>query len=54
MIKPSDILYSLRHFDCARDIRTSTWKNDNPNKAEKYHILRKKNFCYDVKQSLSL
>lgn len=33
------LLYGLTHFDCARDIRTSTWENDNPNKAEKYNEM---------------
>lgn len=37
--KTKQRLYGLTHFDCARDIRTSTWKNDNPNKAEKYNEM---------------
>lgn len=33
------LLYGLTHFDCDRVILTSAWKNDNPDKAEKYNEM---------------
>lgn len=35
MIKYSDILFSLRQFDCDRNIITFTWKDDNPDAVER-------------------
>jgi hypothetical protein len=35
MIKPNDMFLSLQQFDCARDICTFTWKDDNQDSVER-------------------
>lgn len=35
MIKPSNTLFALYQFDCARNIGKYSWKDDNPDKVER-------------------